>query len=76
MRAAVLFTLVGILFAVVNLVGPDLVQAADAAQTLAQLSNDLPGPSVEIDFSKGDWWVGLLFYLVMQWMRQRNGPRR
>jgi len=31
---------------------------------------------VEIDFSKGDWWVGLLFYLIMNWMRQRNGPRR
>jgi len=52
------------------------VQAADAGQLLAQLSSDLPGPSVEIDFSKGDWWVGLLFYLIMQWMRQRNGPRR
>ncbi len=52
------------------------VQAADAGLTLAQLSNELPGPSVEIDFSKGDWWVGLLFYLIMNWMRQRNGPRR
>lgn len=76
MRILLFTTLLAAAFAVVNLAGPDVVQAADAAQTLAQLSNDLPGPSVEIDFSKGDWWVGLLFYLVMQWMRQRNGPRR
>ena len=40
-----------------------------AGSALAQL----PGPTVEIDFSKGDWWVGLLFYLLIQWMRQRNG---
>lgn len=71
-RILLFTTLVGILL----LLTTSPVQAADAAQTLAQLSNDLPGPSVEIDFSKGDWWVGLLFYLVMQWMRQRNGPRR
>jgi len=76
MRILLFTTLLGILFAVVNLAGPDLVQAADAGLTLAQLSNELPGPSVEIDFSKGDWWVGLLFYLIMNWMRQRNGPRR
>jgi len=72
MRILLFTTLVAI--ALLLLTSP--VQAADAGLTLAQLSNELPGPSVEIDFSKGDWWVGLLFYLIMNWMRQRNGPRR
>lgn len=53
----------------------ELVAAGDVTATLAQYSEELPGPTIEIDFSKGDWWVGLFFYLLMQWMRQRGARR-
>lgn len=39
---------------------------------VAQWLGQMPGPEISIDFSKGDWWIALLFYLLMTWLKQRG----